>query len=204
VRQWRFLHPQIALFSPAAEQGRVAVGRVRTRTYAAKRQADSFAAMPKPRVYVETTIPNFYYDFRDSPAVVQRREITRTWWVDAINRYELITSSTVRNELAAGTSDRVPLRLALLRGLPLLFPSPEIDDITAVYVSHRLMPSRPSTADAIHLALASFHHCDFIVTWDSRHLANPNKAVHIRRINTALNLHVPELVTPQDLLARMP
>ena len=26
--------------------------------------------MPKPRVYVETTIPSFYYDFRESPAVV--------------------------------------------------------------------------------------------------------------------------------------
>lgn len=160
--------------------------------------------MPKPRVYVETTIPNFYYETRPQPELVARREITRVWWLDAIERYELITSSTVRDELAAGTSDRVPLRLALLRGLPLLFPSPEIADIAAIYVLHRLMPSKPSTADAIHLALASFHHCDFIVTWDSKHLANPNKVVHLRRINTALNLHVPELVTPKDLLVRMP
>ncbi len=159
--------------------------------------------MPKPRVYVETTIPNFYHGTRPQPEMVARREITRVWWADAIERYELMTSSTVRDEEAAGTSDRVPLRLGRLRDLPLLYPTPEIHEIAAIYVLHRLMPSRPSTADAMHLALASFHHCDFIVTWDRRHLANPNKVVHIRRMNAALKLHVPELVTPQDLLARL-
>jgi predicted nucleic acid-binding protein len=159
--------------------------------------------MPKPRVYVETTIPNFYYERRPQPELVARRDLTRVWWEDAFARYELMTSSTVLDELAAGTSNRVPLRVALIRGLPLLLPSPEIQQIAEIYVLHRLMPSRPNNADATHLALASFYHCDFIVTWDSKHLANPNKVTHIRRINAALNLHVPELLTPRDLLGRM-
>lgn len=159
--------------------------------------------MPKPRVYVETTIPSFYYDFRDSPAVVERRELTRKWWADATGQYELFTSSTVLEELAEGRREWAKLRMELVRDLPLLVPSAEIDDIVEVYVLHRLMPSRPGTADATHLALASLNHCDFIVTWDSRHLANPNKVTHIRRINSALNLHVPELVTPQELAGRL-
>lgn len=159
--------------------------------------------MPKPRVYVETTIPSFYYDFRDSPAVVQRREATRTWWADAADKYELLTSSRVLEELAAGASNQVQLRLGLVSDLPILAPSSDIDDIVEVYLLHRLMPRKPTTADATHLALASLHRCDFIVTWDSRHLANPNKATHIRRINSALNLHVPELVTPQELPGRL-
>lgn len=158
--------------------------------------------MAKPRVYVETTIPNFYYETRTQPELVARRNWTRAWWSDAAQQYDLLSSSTVLEELAAGTSDRVRLRMELLRELPLLVPSPEIDQIVEIYVLHRLMPSRPSSADAMHLALASFNHCDFIVTWDSKHLANPNKVTQIRRINSALNLHVPELMTPQDLLGR--
>lgn len=159
--------------------------------------------MPKPRVYVETTIPNFYYDLRDSPAVVERREVTRAWWANARERSELLTSSTVLLELAAGTRKHlVRLRMELLSGLPVLFTNPPIPAIVQDYLRHKLMPSRPTTADATHLALASHHECDFIVTWDSRHLANPNKFTHIQRVNSALGLHVPEIVTPAELLRR--
>lgn len=158
--------------------------------------------MKKPRVYVETTIPNFYHETRTQPELVTRRDWTREWWSIAAERYELLTCTTVLEELAAGTSDRVRLRMELLRELPLLAPSPEIDEIVKIYILHRLMPSRPSSADAMHLALASLSDCDFMVSWDSKHLANPNKVTHIHRINSALNLHVPELVTPQDLLER--
>jgi hypothetical protein len=54
--------------------------------------------------------------------------------------------------------------------------------------------------DAIHLALASFHKCDFLVTWNCLHLANANKFGHIRRINTMLGLFTPVLATPLQLL----
>lgn len=159
--------------------------------------------MPKPRVYVETTIPNFYYETRPQPELVARRDLTRVWWSDAAARYELVTGSTVLRELAAGSRHHmVRLRMDLLRGIPVLFARSRIREIAKIYVAHKLMPSKPTLADAIHLALASHDHCDFIVTWDRRHLANPNKTAHIRRLNSRLGLHVPELVTPDDLLRR--
>jgi predicted nucleic acid-binding protein len=159
--------------------------------------------MPKPRVYVETTIPNFYYETRTQPELVARREWTREWWSDAAQRYELVTSFTVFAELSRGRpADLVRLRMELLSGIPLLLSYPKISKTVQTYLRHKLMPSKPTPADAIHLALASHHDCDFIVTWNCRHLANPNKASHIRRINSALGLHVPELVTPEELLRR--
>jgi hypothetical protein len=158
--------------------------------------------MSKPRVYIETTIPSFYYETRTEPNLVAWRDLTREWWTDAAERYELLTSFTVRRELGKGTSGLVRLRLELLDGIPLLTSKPAIDEIVEVYLQHRLMPRKPSPADATHLALASYHGCDFIATWNCRHLANPNKVTHIRQINSALGLHVPELVTPQDLLRR--
>jgi hypothetical protein len=50
------------------------------------------------------------------------------------------------------------------------------------------------------LALASYHKCDFLVTWNCAHLANANKFGHIRRVNAMLGLFVPALVTPLQLL----
>ncbi len=54
--------------------------------------------------------------------------------------------------------------------------------------------------DALHLALASSHRSDFLVTWSCRHLANANRFGHIRRVNAALGLYDPSLVTPLEVL----
>jgi hypothetical protein len=61
------------------------------------------------------------------------------------------------------------------------------------------MPADPA-GDALHLAMASHHKCDFLVTGNCQHLANANKFGHIRRINTMLGLFIPAIVTPLELL----
>jgi predicted nucleic acid-binding protein len=155
--------------------------------------------MMRPRVYVETTIPSFYHEVRTAPDIVVRREWTRRWWDGASEAYELVTSPAVLDELAGGIPERGALRLALVRDLPLLPIEPAIVEIVRSYIQYRLMPADPG-GDAMHLALASYHKCDFLVTWNCRHLANANKFGHIRRVNTMLGLFVPALVTPLELL----
>jgi hypothetical protein len=155
--------------------------------------------MAKPRVYVETTIPSFYHEMRTAPETVARREWTRQWWDGAASRYELVTSPAVLDELAGGPPERSAERLTLVAGLPLLPVEPAIAEIVRAYIEHKVMPADPG-GDALHLALASFYKCDFLVTWNCRHLANANKFGHIRRVNALLGLFVPALVTPMELL----
>lgn len=85
------------------------------------------------------------------------------------------------------------------RGHPHLDIDEPIADIVEAYISHQVMPKDPA-GDALHLALASFHKCDFLVTWNCQHLANANKFGHIRRVNTLLGLFIPTIVTPLELL----
>lgn len=155
--------------------------------------------MSLPRIYVETTIPSFYHETRTAPEIVARREWPRQWWSTAAARYELVTSPAVLDELGSGPSDRSGAWLALVADLPVLTVSPAIVEIVQAYIRHKLMPANPA-GDALHLALASYHKCDFLVTWNCEHLANANKFGHIRRINTMLGLFVPALVTPMELL----
>ena len=155
--------------------------------------------MEKPRVYVETSIPSFYHEVRTTPDVLARKDWTRQWWDDARAKYELVTSPAVINELSEGIPERSAQRLALLRDLPVLPIEPAIADIAATYIQQKVMPVDPA-GDALHLAIASYHKCDFLVTWNCRHLANANKFGHIRRVNTLLGLFVPTLVTPLELL----
>lgn len=155
--------------------------------------------MTAPRAYVETTIPSLYHEVRTTPDIVARRDWTRQWWSEAEHRYELVTSVAVLDELGGGLPERSAERLSLIRGLPILPIEPAILEIVQVYIGHKVMPADPG-GDALHLALASYHKCDFLVTWNCRHLANANKFGHIRRVNTMLGLFVPILVTPLELL----
>jgi predicted nucleic acid-binding protein len=153
----------------------------------------------KPRAYVETTIPSFYFGTRPEPDMVARRDWTRAWWTQAITRLELTTSVAVIDELERGAFPARHDCLDLLAGLPLLAVEPAIAEIVQAYIAHRAMPADPA-GDALHLALASFHRCDFLVTWNCTHLANANKFRHIRRVNALLDLVTPALVTPLELL----
>lgn len=152
-----------------------------------------------PRVYVESTVPSFYYETRTAAEMVARRNWTRQWWDEGRQRYELVTSDAVLDELSSGEYPSQEQVLALVAGLPLLPIDPAVADIVEAYVDHLVMPRDP-LGDALHLALASYHKCDFLLTWNCAHLANANKFAHIKRINTLLGLYVPSLVTPLELV----
>ncbi len=155
--------------------------------------------MIRPRAYVESTIPSFHCDSRTAPEIIARRDWTRRWWQAAVARYELVTSEAVLDELAQGKPASAAERLDLVKTLPLVAVGSAIVEIVRAYVRHRVMPADPA-GDALHLALASYHKCDFLVTWNCVHLANANKFGHIRRVNTMLGLFVPAIVTPLELL----
>ena len=117
----------------------------------------------KRRVYIETTIASFYHETRTDPAVVVRREWTRRWWDQKSGSYECVTSEAVIAELERGEFPHQAEALEFARGLPRLDLVEEIDEIVTTYLRHRLMPGDPG-GDAMHLALASFYKCDFLMT----------------------------------------
>lgn len=154
----------------------------------------------RQRVYIETTIPSFYHEVRTEPEMIARRNWTRTWWDDRRHAYLLVTNEAVIDELQAGTFPNKDYALALLANIPLVPVEPEIIEIVETYIQRMVMPRDP-TGHALHLALASYHKCDFLLTWNVQHLANANKFAHIRRVNALLGLFTPALVTPLELLA---
>jgi len=128
-----------------------------------------------------------------------RRDWTRKFWDAVSDDYTLVTSVAVLEELESGEFPNKLEALSLVGSLPLLPTPDEIPSIVQTYIKHKVMPADPA-GDALHLALASYHKCDFLLTWNCRHLANANKFGHIRRVNVMMGLYVPLLVTPLELL----
>jgi len=149
-------------------------------------------------VYIETTVPSAYVSHRVDPGSIYRRTVTRQWWEQQTGGHELVTSEATLAELSAADYPGRQEAMALLEGLPLLEITDEAVAIAELYVRHRLMPT-PASGDALHLALASLHEVDYLLTWNVRHLANPNKLDHMTVINRRLGLLTPRVVSPEGL-----
>ncbi|NJL28775.1 MAG: type II toxin-antitoxin system VapC family toxin [Thermoanaerobaculia bacterium] len=154
----------------------------------------------RKRIYIETTIPSFYYTLRQDVESQARMVWTRQWWADHSGEYGLTSSAAVVAELRRGTSDRAIDRINLLQEVELLTITDEIEEIAKIYVDKMVMPRDP-TGDALHLAIASFHRVDFLLTWNCTHLANANKIERIRLLNYDIGLPTPALTTPLNFLS---
>ena len=150
-------------------------------------------------VYIETTVPSYYFETRSSPKIIAWREATRMWWDNCRGLYELVTSNLVVLELGRTPGRKARRALSLLEGLPLLNELPGLQETAEYYIEHKLMPAEAG-GDAVHLALASMHAVDFLLTWNCRHLANANKIQHLAVLNGRLHLHVPIITTPLSMI----
>ncbi len=152
------------------------------------------------RIYIETTVFSFYYNARPQPEMVARQNWTRRWLDSALqSSNELVVSLAVESELNAGEFPNKADMLELVSRFPLLDVNNAVIEVVEAYIANHVMPNDPG-GDAFHLAVASFHRCDFLVTWNCQHIANGNKFGHIRRINGILGIGNPALVTPLELL----
>lgn len=64
------------------------------------------------------------------------------------------------------------------------------------------MPGPDATGDALHVAVAAVHEMDYLLSWNVRHLANPNKTRHSQVICQRLGLLPPVIITPDALWER--
>ena len=150
-------------------------------------------------VYLETSIFSFYFDERQQPDIVARRDWTREFWETCRTQFNFVTSTAVLVESRRGNKLHKEDALKLAFTLPAVAPESAVEEIVRVYLKHKLMPADPA-GDVLHLALASYNRHDFLATWNCQHLANANKTDDIQHVNTLLGLPTPKLVTPLEPL----
>ena len=150
----------------------------------------------KKSVYLDSTIPSYRFDERDS--VKTFVEITQKWWDEERDNFDLFISSETINELQEGDYPNKDTVIESISEIEVLSFDDRVFDIAQIYIQNYLMPNILK-GDAIHLAYASLYKMDFLLTWNCNHLANANKKQHIKIINTRLELSTPEITTPLQL-----
>jgi predicted nucleic acid-binding protein len=153
----------------------------------------------KAKVYIETSIPSFYYEGRRDAQMVAQREWTREWWKNYSQNYKLFISEAVLTELKQGNYPNKEKVLALVKGISVLAINAEIIEIAELYIQKKVMPKKES-GDAYHLAAATYHGCKYLLTWNCRNIANENKEEHICKVNESIGRITPRLITPLKLM----
>lgn len=149
----------------------------------------------KLSIYLETSVIGAYLDNGDP----FRRDLTIRWFEHELSEYQAYSSILVQRELERIDEPYRTGYLKIIHGLDNLELSEEVSILAEGYISRGIF-HRKFIADAVHMALASFHKIDYLVTWNFGHLANVRKQARVRLFNTAAGFFSPAIVTPEFLV----
>ena len=151
-------------------------------------------------VYLETSFIS-YLTARPSRTIIgaAHQEITREWWSRKRATFELRISELVVRECAAGDPEAAQRRLDAITGIGRLEINEQVEQIAFGLVQRGLIPPQVAE-DALHIAIAAAHGADFILTWNFKHIANPMMQRRIAGFLNEINLPLPFICTPEELL----
>ena len=153
----------------------------------------------KKSVYLETTVVgNIAGRLHPQLAMAYRQTVTRKWWETASERYDLFVSAFVIGECSDGDPTAAAERMAVIDQLPLLEVDAAAQELAARLLDHYAVP-RSQPRDATHIAIAARHRNYLLVSWNFKHILNPETQRLIRQVcRTAGHAEV-TLCTPEHL-----
>jgi len=156
----------------------------------------------KPTVYIETTIPSLLTAWPSGDLQIAAQQVaTRDWWETCRGNLELYVSPEVLDEAAQGDAEAARLRLEAVANLPVLAVTDDVEALTRRILATGLIPPR-ATRDAAHIAFASAHGMDFLLTWNCRHIHNAMITRRMSGVCAALGFTLPVLCTPCELMIK--
>ena len=158
--------------------------------------SDRTSRTSRKSIYLETSVIGAYLD-NDEPF---RRDLTIRWWEHELAVFEPFVSLLVQRELERMPESRRSSYLKLVEHLPRVEIADEAAILAEGYITRGIF-QRKYIADALHVALASYHKLDFLVTWNFGYLANVHRQARVRLFNTAAGFFVPIIVTPEFLVS---
>jgi len=158
------------------------------------------ADMRKLSLYIDTSVWNMRFDDHAIELQKGTRELIET---AERGVYDLYISQAVMAELSRAPDARQSQVSDLIAHLdPTVLPlTGEISDLADSYVLAGVFGSA-SLADVTHVAFATVHQIDILVSWNYRHLANLNRRAKVIAHNVSQGYyHSLMIVTPFEVIS---
>jgi hypothetical protein len=152
------------------------------------------------KVYLETSFVSYLVARLSGDLLVAaNQKVTRDWWDQYRNDFELFTSQAVISESSAGDPTECQKRLAILQNIGILTLTAPAMELSRAIMERGILPPKV-VADSLHIAIAIVQGMDYLLTWNCRHLANAKIARRIARICKDFGYEMPALCTPPELM----
>jgi predicted nucleic acid-binding protein len=154
----------------------------------------------KETVYLETTIVSYLTAWLSRDLIrAAHQQITQEWWNSRREDFEIFISEFVINEASAGDSAAAEKRLSVLENMTLLDVNLEVENLGKRLIADKALPSKAAT-DALHIAVASVHGIDYLLSWNCKHIANAEMQSVIEKVCEEQGYKCPKICTPEELL----
>ncbi|MCZ8128536.1 MAG: type II toxin-antitoxin system VapC family toxin [Microcystis sp. LE19-114.1B] len=151
-------------------------------------------------VYIETSILG-YLTARPSRDIVVAAniEVTKEWWNTRRGDFQLYSSQAVVKEISQGDVVIASQRLEIPANLSLLDLNQAVLDLAEQFLERSNLPAK-ADIDAVHIAAATVHGMDYLLTWNCKHIANAQIQGKLAEISLDFGYELPILCTPYELL----
>ena len=153
--------------------------------------------MNKPKIYLETTLFNFYFD-KDRDAHLDTVQLFKEI---AEGKYEAYTSGEVIRELENAPVPKKDKMLALI-GEYGIIPLPVNDDVNSlanIYVHEGIIPTK-YRADGVHIAVAAVNGLDIIASMNFKHIVKIQTIIKVNAINVLKGFRQILIASPMEII----
>ncbi|HUU84491.1 MAG TPA: type II toxin-antitoxin system VapC family toxin [Phycisphaerae bacterium] len=154
----------------------------------------------KPTVYLETSIIG-YLTSRPSRDLITaaNQQLTHEWWNDHRESFDIFVSQFVIDECGEGDAGAAQERLDVLTDIRQLDTTEDVENVAVELVKQVPLPEKAGV-DALHIAVATVHGMEYLLTWNCTHIANAALRPQIEAICRSFGYEPPTICTPQELM----
>ena len=114
-------------------------------------------------VYLETSFISECVGNRVDPVSLYRWAVSPEWWSSQRHHFDCFASAEVIGELRDPEYPHSRQALGMIDRIPLLPITDEVFGLSRLLVREKVMPG-PVKGDAVHVAVASVHGMDYLLT----------------------------------------
>ncbi len=154
--------------------------------------------MKKPKIYLETTIMNFYF----ADDALEKKEDTHKLFKEiSQGKYKAYTSMSAIREINNAPEDKKIVLLELIKkyNIEVLEDEPEAEKIADIYVKESVIPEK-YVIDGLHIALATVYDMDIILSWNFKHIVKRKTILMTSVINKREGYKAIDIYSPTEVI----
>lgn len=154
----------------------------------------------KRTVYLETSYISYLTGRTSGDLLVAaHQKASQDWWALRSSAFELHVSDFVWLEAQEGHPEAAQRRINALNNIPSLEPLPTVDLLAQALLDFGAVPAK-AKFDALHIAIATVHGMDYLLTWNFKHIANAEKWASIEAACLQQGFKMPRICSPLELM----